>query len=72
MYLVALHYVITQLGLFLFLQKYAFYYFGVLQCAAVRPVVVCGSLRWSAVVCGFQTYPDRQDKHDRQDRTMVR
>jgi len=47
MYLVALHWVITQLGLFLFLQKYAFIIFAVLQCAAVRPVVVCGGLRFS-------------------------
>jgi len=30
-------------------------------CSAVRPVLSCGGLRcglrWSAVVCGFQTYP---------------
>jgi len=25
--------------------------------SAVRSAVVCGSLRWSAVVCGLQTYP---------------
>ena len=35
--------------------------FRVLLCSAVRPVPSYGGLRfvrrWSAVVCGFQTYP---------------
>jgi len=39
---------------------------------AARPVVVCGSLRWSAVVCGFQIYrPQSVPFRDRSSSTVT-